>query len=125
MKKEDIQYITEKYLHRGVIKGGEFLLPPKYIIQLIEDLANAGILIVGCDLWRYLDQSKDPKRIVALVGAGMLVEDPDLPETMSSELSAKQIKDFVINRMPKDAELVSLIFMDSEIYDFFRSKSTF
>jgi hypothetical protein len=122
MKKEDLPRIVEKYLNRGVLKGGEFLQPPEDVVQFIDDLVNAGILISGCDLWRYLDPTKDPTGIVALVGAGVLVSRSTNPKKGTVEGNAEIVKGFILHQLPEDAELVSLIFLDGEIYDFFLMK---
>jgi hypothetical protein len=122
MTNPELNKVLEKHLPNGIVKGIEFLLTPKTILPFIDDLAAIGVLINGCDLWYYLDTDKDPMRIVESVGAGMLVKDPDPPETITPQLSANQVKDFIINQLPEDVDLLSLIFMDSDIYDFFRRK---
>jgi hypothetical protein len=111
--------IVEKYRPSGILKGVELLLPPEVAISLIDELSQFGVMIWGCDLWRFLDPKKDPKRIVALVGAGILVDDPKLPEIATAARNAKAVKEFIQHRLPEDAELISLIFDDAAVYDVF------
>ena len=109
MSKELFKHIVDKYKPLGVIWGGEFLLPPQIMIEFIEDLSNAGVLIYGCDLWRYLDPNKDPNRVISLLGAGLdLTSDEFKKEEFSIERNAVLVKSFIENQLPDDAELVSL-----------------
>lgn len=116
MAKEELVQIADKYRPLGIVKGVEFLLIPDLMVEFIEDLSNAGVLIYGCELWRYLDPTRDPKRIVALLGAGIdvtrgLTQD----NLLSVKRSAEIVIDFVKNQLPEDAELVSLVTEDYEI----------
>lgn len=46
-----IDTITSKYDSRGILKGSELLLQPNDALLLADDLAAAGILIIGIELW--------------------------------------------------------------------------
>lgn len=111
---EDLQNIANKYRSLGIIKGAEFLLPPEIMVEFIGELAKAGVLIYGCDLWRYVDPTKDLERIVELLGAGIDVSKGH--EKMPSvERSAETVRDFIKYQLPDDAELVSLVTEDYEV----------
>ncbi len=112
---KDLAMIAKKYRYEGIVKGVEFLLSPDKAISLIDDLARHGVLIVGCDLWRYLDQSKE--HIVALLGAGIGIDSP--VDESSVERNAGVVKEFLSEQLPQDAELVSLVLDDPAIADLF------
>lgn len=114
--------VIEKYIPSGIIKGGELLLSRDLVISFIDELAVVGVLINGCDLWRYLDSDRNPKRIVALLGDGILVHDGG-PFANTTEVNAKIVREYIEKRLPEDADLVSIIYEDGEIYDYLREKS--
>jgi len=120
---QEQEQVLEKYFSEGIVKGGDFLLTPEKMLSFIDALTKVGVFVVGCELWRYLDPHKDPRRVLELAGAGMLVEDPPPPEILTPEMCANQVKNFIVNQWPEDADLVALIFLGSEIYDYFRAKS--
>jgi hypothetical protein len=117
---EKIQHLVKEFKPYGIVKGVEFLLPPDKAVLLVDKLAKYDVMIYGCDLWRFLDPGKNPKRIVALLGAGMLVDDPKPPEVETAKRNAELVKDFIQFHLPDDAELISLIFADLEIDSLFR-----
>ena len=111
--------ILKSYTKNGIIKGGELLLSQEFIIAFIDELSSNGVQINGCDIWRYADSTKNPARIIEFVGGGVLVHDID-PLANTIEEYAKIVKEYVQYRLPKDTDLISLIFEDIEIYDFLR-----
>ena len=119
---KELEHVLEKYLPDGIVKGSDLLLAPEKMLSFIDDLAKAGVSVGGCEAWRYLDpHKKDRMSLMELAGAGMLREHPVPPEILTPEMSADQVKDFITNRWPDDADLVALIFLDGEIYDYFHS----
>jgi hypothetical protein len=123
MAKEELLQIANKYRALAIFKGGEFLLQPSQMVEYIDDLSNAGVLIYGCNLWRYLDPSKDPNRIVELIGAGINVTRGRTKDNLLSvEQSAEIVRDFVKNKLPEDAELVSLTAEDDDVHRMIRSE---
>lgn len=123
MNSEQLVQILDQYISSGIVKGVEFLLTPYAAIPYIDDLAELGIKITGCDLWRYLEgASKEPKNIVALLGAGLLVSESKNPGKGNARGNAEIVKAYISKDLPPDAELISLIYEDDEIYDYFKEK---
>lgn len=108
--------MREKYRPFGTVKGGEFLLPPEDALHLLRDLAEMGVVVVGCDLWRYIDRSKG--LIVSLLGAGTSVENDEYASVTAQE-GAALVEDFLLNHLPPDAELVSFLYRDVDVNDWF------
>ena len=105
---EVYQQLIKKYRKIGIKKGVELLLLPKYAIMLTDELVEIGIRVLGCDCWRYADiEEKDTKRILEIVGGGVIV---DLPEDSSIVDDANFVKRFITENLPKDADFVSLIY---------------
>jgi hypothetical protein len=117
----ELRKVIEKYLIKGIIKGGEFLLPPDIMIPFIDDLSKFRVKITGCDLWQYLDSDKNPKRIVQLLGVGISIDNINDPRKDTLLGFAEVMKDYIRKNLPDDAQLVSLNFDDAEMYKFFRS----
>ena len=113
--------VLQKYLPMGIIWGIELLLIPQVAIAFIDDLARVGIRVTGCDLWRFLDPDKDTKRIVSLPGDGITVSEAHRPQKETVEGNADLIKDYIAHQLPADADLVSLIYDNHQIYYFFRN----
>lgn len=113
MSEQRLKAVIHKYRPYGVVRGREFLLPPPHAIALIDEVVECGILLFGCDLWRYWDAER--RYVVELVGAGFLVDESECDAARSAAL----IKDFLIRRLPEDAELVSLISQDGILEDMF------
>ena len=109
-----LREIAEKYRPFGIQKGVEFLLPPDKMTQMIDDLAQSDVLILGCDLWRYVDREKN--WIVQLVGVGY-----DIGEANpTARDAATMIKQFLSTKLPGDAEMVSLLWADLSVYACFK-----
>ncbi len=89
-------------------------MSPDKMTSLIDDLAGQGVLIAGCDLWRYADREKG--WIVQLVGAGFDIG--DAPSSVHE--AAEKVKRFILEDLPADAELVSLIYFDRSVYEAFK-----
>jgi hypothetical protein len=56
------------------MKGGELALPPPIMLDFIDELKKFGILILGCDGWRYL-KPDDPAWIVQDLSVDFSVDD--------------------------------------------------
>lgn len=113
--REDIRKIFNKYIPPGIVKGVEFLLPPETAISFIDDLVGYHVKINGCDLWKMIDGKTN--QIVALLGAGTMLHDAD-KETIQSR--GETVKDYIRNHLPEDAQLVSLIYAEDDIYELVR-----
>src|SRR5574340_1603100 len=109
--------VLQKYSFLGLVKGTELLLPPDLIIPFLDELSNENALINGCDLWKFINSSKNPYEIVQLLD-GFLIPD-NFGDSV--EGSAKLVKNYLENNLPKDVDFVSLIFDDGEIYDYILS----
>lgn len=114
--------ILKNYSSKGIIKGGELLLPKELIISFMEELSNSGVQINGCDIWRYADSTRNPARIVEFVGGGVLVHYAN-PRADTLQEYATIVKDYILLKMPTGADFVSLVFEDSEIPQFLRKLS--
>ncbi len=113
----DQQAILMKYASLGIVAGIELLLSEDLIILFIDELTNNGVLINGCDLWKFVDSSRDPDKIVQLLD-GYLIPD-NFGDSV--EGSAKLVKNYLANNLPKDVDFISLIFNDGDIYDYILS----
>jgi hypothetical protein len=120
MISKDVEQIFRHFASSGIIWGSELLLSKYMIFPFINALSECGVIINGCDLWRFVDPDKNPHNIVSLLGAGFVIDDND-PLADKVENNAKIVKEFIKRKLPEDAELISLIFRDLEIYQFFRS----
>lgn len=109
--------VLQKYSFLGLVKGTELLLPPDLIIPFLDELSNENVLINGCDLWKFINSSKNPYEIVQLLD-GFLIPD-NFGDSV--EGSAKLVKNYLVNNLPKDVDFVSLIFDDGDIYDYILS----
>lgn len=119
MTEEQIDRLREKYLPLGIVWGGEFLLPPNEAIRLLREFAEMGVVVVACDLWRYVDRSKG--WIVSLLGAGHGVGN-DRVASVTAEGGAAVVEDFLVNHLPPDAELVSFLYRDVDANDWFAGR---
>jgi hypothetical protein len=93
--------LLDKYQELGIIKAGELLLTPQDAVNLVEEIAQKGILILGVDLWYYLGDQ--------------IVEDPsslDLRNISDAKISAEVAKKFIITQLPENIVYVSLILDD-------------
>jgi len=113
--RNDLKLLLEKYIPLGILKGVEFLLPPEVAIPFVDDLVARNVKINGCDLWKYIDRKNN--QIVALLGAGMMMHDAN-KETVHGRGEA--VKNYIQNHLPEDAQLVSLIYDEDDIYDLVR-----
>jgi hypothetical protein len=123
MVNEELKRVLTKYRHRVIVKGVELLLTPQDAILFIDDLSQIGVRIDGCDLWKYVDRSKHPDRIVELLGAWGLFENYFISSGKTRDEIGPVMKEFILEQMPNiipEAELVSFVYLDKEIYDFFR-----
>jgi hypothetical protein len=102
-----------KYSRRGVIRSTDFLLPPPDAAALVGDLADLGILIVGCDLSRYVNASKTAT--VELAMAGNVIN--NRLRSQDTRWNAKVIQAFLAEELPADADLVSFVYADPLVWD--------
>src|SRR5574340_574783 len=117
MLKRKQKIILDKYSSLGLVKGGELLLQPDLIIPFLDEISKEHVLINGCDLWKYVDSSRDPDRIVQLLD-GYLIPDN---YGDSVEGSAILVKRYLENNLPKDIDFISFIYNDRDIYKFIRT----
>ncbi len=113
MNNQSLSELANQYRPHGIKKGGEVLFEPEKALLFLEDLSRNNVMVVGCDLWKYVDKEKG--WLVELLGAGFLVNElvTDINE------ATNLIKQFIKEKLPDDAELVSLIFQDYSILDLF------
>ena len=111
-----LKVIVDKFKPFGLFRGVDLLLPQKSALAYLKELITNEILVVGCDFSRYFDEKKE--KTIELVGAGMVVDDNSPCDPF---ISGVEVLEFIRNRFPNDADFVSLIFLDGDIYDFLRS----
>ena len=110
------QYLLElanQYRHYGIKKGSEVLFQPEKALLFLDDLARNNVMVVGCDLWKYVDKEKG--WIVELLGAGFIVNEL----ITNIDQAANLTKQFIRAKLPEDAEFVSLILLDYSVMEFF------
>lgn len=93
--------LLDKYQELGIIKAGELLLTPQDAVNLVEEIAQKDILILGVDLWYYLGDQ--------------IVEDPsslDLSNISDAKISVEVAKKFIMTQLPENIVYVSLILDD-------------
>jgi hypothetical protein len=113
MDHSKVQGIVEKYRCRGMIRSTDFLLPPLDAVVFVADLATLGVVIVGCDLSKYVDVGRT--QAMELAGAGNIVND----RLSSNDAlgNAKVIQGFLTTELLPDADLVSFVYADPDIWD--------
>jgi hypothetical protein len=116
MLSENLKKLIVKYKALGIKYSNELLMPPKIAISLIGELSKNDVMVVGCDLWRYLDKRNEGSGFVTLIGAGIGL---DNFKDLAPEQTGEMIQAFLIYQLPNDAELVSLILIDPEVDQFF------
>lgn len=90
--------LKDKYQTSEIIKAGELLLTPVDALKFIQEIEERKILILGVDLWCYLD--------------GQITEDPsslDLSEIDDPQTSVSIAREFINNNLPEDTAFVSFI----------------
>jgi hypothetical protein len=93
--------LLDKYQELGIIKANELLLTPQDAVNLVEEIAQKGILILGVDLWYYFGDQ--------------IVENPsslDLSNISDAKISAEVAKKFILTQLPKNIVYVSLVLDD-------------
>lgn len=109
--KDELENFIRQIKQLGIIKGNELLITPELAISFINKLAENDVKVAGCDLWKYV-QVGEKVGIVSLLGADFGFDDYE-------DWSASQLALSLINTLktdlPKDAELVSLLIMDSRV----------
>ena len=116
MTDDQISGLREKYRPLGIVKGREFLLPPEDAIHFLRDLAEMEVVVIGCELWQYVDRSKG--WAMELCGAGGWVGD-DRYQTITARDAAAFLEYFLVRRPYGDYDLVSFISRDVWINDWF------
>jgi hypothetical protein len=99
-----IEEIAAKYRDFAIKHGNEFLFRVDVGLSLIEEFGQNDIMILGCILWKYVDQEKG--WIVELLGAGFDIKE----QQATAEQAARTLRHLILTQLPDDAELISLIF---------------
>jgi phosphotransacetylase len=103
---EALEQLIDKYHHLGIIKAQELLLHPEDAVSLANELEKKKILILGVDLWYYIDNK--------------IVEDPsslDLSEIKNAKTSARLVKEFITNQLPERTAFVSFVLEEDRIFE--------
>jgi len=90
--------LIDKYQATGIIKAGELLLSPPDALEFIKEIAERGILILGVNLWCYIDNR--------------IAEDPgslDLSEIDDPQESVLIAKKFISQNLPEGSAFVSFV----------------
>jgi len=115
--KDELENFIQQIKQLGLIKGNELLMTPEIAISFIEKLAENDVKVAGCDLWKYV-QVCEKVGIVSLLGADFGFDDYD---DMSTSQLALSLINTLKTDLPKDAELVSLLIMDSDVNEIIKS----
>lgn len=94
--------LLDQYQKLGIIKAGELLLTPQDAVNLVEEIAQKDILILGVDIWYYLGDR--------------IVEDPsslDLSDISDAKINAEIAKNFITTQLPENIVYVSFV-LDEE-----------
>lgn len=113
MNNQSLSELANQYRPYGINHGGEFLFSPEKAILFLDDLARNNVMVIGCDLWKYVNKEKG--WIVELLGAGFVVNELVTDINQAASL----IKQFIKEKLPDDAEFVSLIFQDYSVMNLF------
>lgn len=90
--------LIDKYQTSGIIKAGELLLIPADAFKFIQEIEEREILILGIDLWCYID--------------GQIAENPaslDLSEIDDFQKSVSIAKQFITDHLPEDTAFISFV----------------
>jgi hypothetical protein len=112
MKERLIELIKE-YRDRGTVKGTDFLLPAQDAACYVQDLAEMGISVSGCDVWRPWDEARS--NYVEVVGGGDAVN--RLLRKSDPLWNAMILKRFIASDLPPEAEMISFVYADSGVWD--------
>jgi hypothetical protein len=90
--------LIDKYQKTGFIKAGELLLTPANALEFINEIAERDILILGVDLWYYINDqiSEEPGSL-------------DLSEIDDTRQSVSIAKQFITHNLPEGTAFVSLV----------------
>jgi hypothetical protein len=93
--------LIDKYQKTGFIKAGELLLTPANALEFINEIAERDILILGVDLWYYINDqiSEEPGSL-------------DLSEINDPQQSVSIAKQFITHNLPRGTAFVSLVLDD-------------
>ena len=103
---EVLEKLIDKYHPLGIVKAEELLLPPKDAVNLVNELEQKGILILGVDIWYFIDNK--------------IAEDPsslDLSQIKDVKTSARLVKEFITNHLPERTAFVSFVLEDDRIFE--------
>ncbi|MFB2879720.1 hypothetical protein [Floridanema aerugineum] len=102
---ETLERLISKYHNLGIIKAEELLLSPKDAISLANELEQRGILILGVDLWYYIDDkiAEDTRSL-------------DLSEVTDVKTSARLAREFISDRLPKRTAFVSFVLEEDQSF---------
>ncbi len=98
--------LMTKYKSIGLVKGGELLLPQSAALDFITALESLGIVILGCDGWRYADPN-NPTWIVQDLTVDYSVSDRILNGNNPAKESADAVKQFLL-AIPTEVDFVSI-----------------
>ncbi len=115
MSKEQVLKVLDSYSGAGIVWGAEFLVPPALAACLARDLSGLGAMIVGANFWSYVDRHRGWAK--ELVGVDIPVHEFIPWDEMTPEKNLAVVEDFLANKVPEDADLISFIFRDDEWYD--------
>jgi hypothetical protein len=90
--------LIDQYQETGIIKAGELLLSPADALEFIKEIAEREILILGVNLWCYVDNQ--------------IAEDPgslDLSEIDDYQESVSIAKKFISQHLPEGTAFVSFV----------------
>jgi hypothetical protein len=107
MKSENkLDHLYEKYHLLGIVKGNELLLPIDLALQFATELRAIYVRVLGVTGWRFVDQCKCD--IVEDMRVDYYVGDEIYFGPNASEESINAVVSYLMNRIPKDVNFVTL-----------------
>ena len=117
---EKFKRIMRKYNPWGIKTGSsDLILPPDKALDLLDELAELGVVIIGGHVWYYVDRAKGWAREDIEEYWSLTEQDLASPDVV--QRGAALARDYIVNRLPQGADAVSLTSLISDE----ESKATF
>jgi len=114
--------LMTKYQQKGIIKGGELLLPLEISWRFLVELSKLEVLVLGIDGWYYVNPAE--KKIVQDISVGYYVGDDALNLSDRAAESVRRVKDFLSTLNADKTPLVSFILDIPDDWIFFENVQT-
>src|SRR5438876_1384078 len=104
-----LRRLLNRYKQLGIVKGGELCLHRDDALDLINQLENMGITILGADGWYYArPEHRERGWLSQDLSADLYVGDHALLGDDPVHGSASVVRQFLLDQLPERTEYVSL-----------------